>query len=86
MSQSSISGVVNDYTAIVELLFLDGSTVVNGVRVSSTADFGAGDTVMVYTPKGFIVRKNTVDPINEGSISNVDPLTYVGKYTFLLID
>ena len=82
MSQSSIFGVVNEYTSIEELVFREGSTVANAVRVSTTAGFGIGDTVMIYTPKGFRVDR---DPGKEGDISDSEYLSYTGKYTLLII-
>lgn len=82
MSQSSISGVVNTYTSIEQLVFREGNEVANAALVSSTAGFKVGDTVMVYQPKGF---KVDTDEGVEGRISGYDFLRHVGKYTLLII-
>jgi hypothetical protein len=75
---ANISGVVNKYTRITQLALFDGNGLPHGVVVSDTTDFSAGDTVIVYQPKGFQVKVT-----DQGGITGF--LDYTGKYSVLII-
>ncbi len=80
MSQTSISGQVNDYyLPITELCFREGSVIPNAVRVSDPVAVSVGDTVMVYQPKGLGVQTT-------GAPGEIDGyFAYTGKYSILIV-
>lgn len=74
----NISGVVNKYTRITQLAMYDGDGLPHGVVVTDTTDFSAGDTVIVFQPKGFRVKV-----ADDGGITG--SFDYAGKYSVLII-
>ena len=75
--QSSISGIVNEYSAVSALKIAVSSNP-DSVDVVNPGIFSVNDIVMLYQPKGFTVR--LTDGKFTGFYSNV------GQYAFLIVD
>ncbi len=79
-AQTSISGVINFYTA-VDSIYPSKDT----IEVANPADFHANDTVMIYQVKGATPKTDTLD--NEHNFGNPgkDDFHSAGKYEIILI-
>ena len=75
-SQTSISGVINQYTKVESVDNPDE------VTVSSLAGFQIGDTVLIIQMKGAEI----LDPIDDLNFGFPQQINNAGKYEFLLID
>jgi len=90
-SQSSapvtIQGIINDYTAIEQILCSDDQNL-DSVIVASAASFDVGDTVMVYCVQGAeIVTETSVDfPDFEDIGGDARNPRNTGRYAFLIIN
>jgi gliding motility-associated-like protein len=74
-AQASISGVVNDYSAVTNL-----DTCSNSITVSNPGFFGVGDTVLLIQMKGA-----TIDVTNTASYGSVTTYNSAGLYEFNVV-
>ncbi|HAF27616.1 MAG TPA: hypothetical protein DCG75_01075 [Bacteroidales bacterium] len=80
-SQTSISGIINSYTA-VDSIFSTKDTIL----VTDASAFSANDTVMIYQVKGANPVIDTItNPYNFGSVRNTTELQMAGKYEIILV-
>lgn len=80
-SQTSISGIINVYTA-VDSIYSTKDT----IDVANASEFSENDTVMIYQAKGANPETSvSTNPYNFGSVRNFSDLQAAGKYELILI-
>jgi gliding motility-associated-like protein len=83
-SQTSISGIINQYTA-VDSIYPTKDT----IEVRNPAFFSADDTVMVYQAKGADVRTDTTSDGSRhlfGTFASINSANNAGNYEIILIE
>jgi len=83
-SQTSISGTINEYTA-VDSIYPTKDT----IEVRNPSFFNANDTVMVYQVKGAEVRTDTTSAGSRhlfGTFASVNSANNAGNYEIILVD
>jgi len=75
MGQTNISGIINDYTAVTSIDYID-----NSVDVSSSASFNIGDRVLIIQMLGA-----TIDQSQSSSFGTITNYNNAGNYEFQTI-
>ena len=82
-SQTSISGIINQYT-VIDSIYPTKDT----IEVQNPSLYNSNDTVMVYQVKGADVRKDTSDSNrhNFGTFASINSANNSGKYELILVE
>jgi hypothetical protein len=75
LGQTNINGIINDYTAVTSIDYID-----NSVDVSSSSSFSIGDRVLIIQMQGA-----TIDQSQSSSFGTITNYNNAGKYEFQTI-